>query len=161
MQEDTELVQTPAPGCLIPTGHIRDKCKKSDLENQGSSSASENKQGHPWGWASPLTAELLRTRAIVSLTQWAEMPSSSAYTWKQTVKGWLAPHLRFSLHWCIRSMNSSLHASVLPQLPSDTCHTSHVQFCTLEAAPPHPGTIITTSLSMALSRIPPIPMPSL
>lgn len=32
-------------------------------------------------------------------------------------------------------MNLSLHASVLPQLPLDTCHISSAQICALEAAP--------------------------
>lgn len=154
MHEDTKLVQMQTPGSLIPTGHTGDKCEKSDLENQGSSSAPESKQGHPWGWASPLMAEVLGTRAITSLTPWAEMPSSFAYIWKEAVKGWLAPGLRFSFPWCIRSTNSSLHASGLPQLPSDTCHISCAQLCTLEDAPPHPGAIITMSLSVSLSGYP-------
>lgn len=98
-----------------------------------------------------LGAGVLRTRAITGLTPWAEMPSSIPYTWKEAVKCGLARVLHFSLPSWIHSTNSSFLASVLPQLPSVTCHTSSAQLCALEAAHPHPGAISTTSLSVPLS----------
>lgn len=97
MHEDTELVQMQTPGRLMPSGHTGDKWKKSDLENQGSSSPSESEQGHPWDWASPLVAEALVARAVISFILWAETPSSFAYTRKEAVKGWLALRSCFSL----------------------------------------------------------------
>lgn len=152
MHEDTELVQMQTPCCLIPTGHTGNKCEKLDLKNQGYGSASDSGQRRPWGCVSSLTAEVRRTRAIISLTPWAEMPRSFAYAWKEAVEGWLAPALQFSLPWCIPSTNLSLHALLLPQLSSDTCHISYSQLCTLEAAPHCPeAIIITMSLSVPLS----------
>lgn len=150
MHDDTELIRMQTPCCLISTGHIGNKCEKLDLKNQGYGSASESEQEHPWGWAAFLMADVLRTRAIISLTSWSEMPTSFAYAWNEAVEGWLASGLHFSLSWCVPTTNLSLHASILPQLSSDTCHISYVQVCTLEAAPYCPGAIIITlSLSMS------------
>lgn len=91
--------------------------------------------GHPSGWAPFFVAQVLRTRPIINLTSWSETSRSFSYTWKDAVKSWVERGLFFSLLWCICSMNLSLHVSVLPQLPLETCCISSAQMCALEAAP--------------------------
>lgn len=85
-------------------------------------------------WAPFFVAQVLRTRALISLASCSEMPRYFSYTQKKAVKSWVEWGLFFSLLWCICSMNLSLHVSVLPQLPLDTCYISSAQICALEAA---------------------------
>lgn len=94
-----------------------------------------SEDGHPSGWTPFFVTQVLRTNAISNLTSWSEMPWSFSYTWKEAVKSWVEQGLFFSLLWCICSMNLSLHVSVLPQLPLDTCYICAAQICALQAMP--------------------------
>lgn len=146
MYEDTELVKMQTPGCLMPTEHAGDKCKKSDLENQGSNSVSKSEKRHPWAWASLLMAEALGARAIISFTLRGLLLIPDR---KQLKAGW---HQFYALA-SPGAATAQIHLS-MPQSPSNTCHTSSAQLCAFEAAPSHPGTIMIMSIYMPLSGYP-------
>lgn len=125
MHDNTELIRMQTPCCLISTGHIGNKCEKLDLKNQGYGSASESEQGHPWGWAAFLMADVLRTRAHVFCLCLKRCSWRLAGT-RFTVQPLLMHPHHESVSPCLGPASV-----VLRHLPHQLCTALHPWSCTL------------------------------